>query len=375
MKNINQIKTSNKPSLYIHIPFCQHLCHYCDFTKFFYQKKWIESYLNTLKNEIASFNQTSFFTIYVGGGTPTSLSLEELTTLLEIIKPYSQGVIEYTFECNIESTNEDKLRLLKHYGVNRLSFGVQSTNNQRLEEIGRHHRYEDIVAMIQVAKAVQFTDISVDLIYGLPYQTITELERDIDNIIALDINHISTYSLTIHPHTKAYIDRWPTLSDDRSRDYYDLILRKLRSAGFERYEVSNFARNGDYSYHNHVYWLSKTFYGAGYGASGYLEKEGTYTRYRTIGNFAHYLNGEIEQEKEVLTGEQLELEYLMNNLRLANGFFLQDYATKFNQPFNEKYRTKLDFLVETKLIIETKLSIKCTDEGLIKLDYVLFKLL
>lgn len=375
VKNINRIKTSNKPSLYIHIPFCQHLCHYCDFTKFFYQKRWIESYLDTLKNEIASFQQTSFFTIYVGGGTPTSFSVEELTILLEIIKPYSHNVVEYTFECNIESTNEEKLSLLKRYGVNRLSFGVQSTNNQRLEEIGRHHRYEDIVTMIQVAKNLQFNDISVDLIYGLPHQTLTELEKDIDNIIALDINHISTYSLTIHPHTKAYIDRWPVLSDDRSRDYYDLILTKLRKVGFERYEVSNFAKNGDYSFHNHVYWFSKTFYGAGYGASGYLEKEGIHTRYRTIGNFSHYLNGEIEQEKEMLTIEQRELEFLMNNLRLANGFLLSDYATKFLVQFSDKYRHQLDFLVEANLIQVKNGRIRCNDEGLIKLDYVLFKLL
>lgn len=375
MKKITLIKTTSSTSLYIHIPFCQHLCHYCDFTKFFYQKKWIKDYLNTLKEEITRFQVASFFTIYVGGGTPTSLSLDELEALLQIVQPYSHHTIEYTFECNIESTTIEKLELMKRYGVNRLSFGVQSTSDERLVQIGRHHTYKDICYMIGEAKKLGYQDISVDLIYGLPQQSIEELALDIDNIIALGTNHISTYSLTIHPHTKAYIDKWPVLNDDRSREYYDLILSKLRQAGFERYEVSNFAKNQDYSYHNHVYWYSKPFYAAGYGASGYLINNHEHVRYRNVGKFSHYLNGQFEQESEVLTMAQIELEYLMNNLRLASGFLLEDYQSKFNVTLQEKYGEKLNFLQREALIEINEHQIKCTDEGIIKLDYVLFKLL
>lgn len=373
--SLNQIKTANKPSLYIHIPFCSHLCHYCDFTKFFYQKKWIQSYLNTLKNEIASFNQTSFLTIYVGGGTPTSLDINELKQLLEIIKPYQDGVIEYTFECNIESTDQEKLALMFAYGVNRLSFGVQSTNDQRLVEIGRKHTFTDIKDIVKVAKSTGFKRISVDLIYGLPNQTIEELALDIKEILTLDVEHISTYSLTIHPHTVAYINKWPELSSEKSREYYDLILKQLRSAGYERYEISNFARDGQVSLHNHVYWLSKPFYGAGYGASGYLIKNKEHHRYKNIGRFTPYLEGAIDKEDECLSLEQLELEFLMNNLRLSEGFAFIDYQLLFNVDFLEKYRDALTFLVDQALITLNNDHVFCTDEGLIKLDYVLFKLM
>lgn len=372
---IKILKTASKPSLYIHIPFCAHLCHYCDFTKFFYQKKWIESYLNTIQKEIASFNQTSFLTIYVGGGTPTSLSVEELKQLLEIIKPYVDEPLEYTFECNIESTDEQKLKLLKQYGVNRLSFGVQSTNDQRLEQIGRHHSYQDVVEIIGLAKRIGFNNLSVDLIYGLPNQSIEELTIDLENILKLGTDHISTYSLTIHPHTKAYIDKWPLLSDDLSRDMYDLILERFRQAGFERYEVSNFARPGHESIHNHVYWFSHPFYGAGYGASGYLIKENGHYRYRNIGNFSSYLAGVVQKEDEWLDLEKRELEFLMNNLRLRQGFKEEDYFALFGETFSNRYQNKLEFLVKNGLLMVTNTDVYCTDEGLIKLDYILFKLM
>ena len=375
LTKIQQLKTANRPSLYIHIPFCSHLCHYCDFTKFFYQKSWIQTYLNELEKEIASFNETSFLTIYVGGGTPTSLSEDELMRLLEIIKPYVSETIEYTFECNIESTNEAKLLLMQKYGVNRLSFGVQSTNNDRLKEIGRMHSYEDVIKVIAKAKELGFSALSVDLIYGLPKQSLTELKEDINNILLLNVDHISTYSLTIHPHTKAYIDKWPSLSDDKSREYYDLILTSFRQAGYERYEVSNFARPGHESIHNHVYWFSHPFYGSGYGASGYIINNKGHQRYRNIGSFSKYLQGEKQKEEEWLDEDKRELEFLMNNLRLKQGFKLKDYDKNFTQPFLERYQKQVDQLINLGLITLALDTISCTDEGLIKLDYVLFKLM
>lgn len=372
---IKILKTANKPSLYIHIPFCSHLCHYCDFTKFFYQKKWIQSYLKTLKDEIASFNQTSFLTLYVGGGTPTSLSEEELEQLLKIIEPYVNQPLEYTFECNIESTTANKLILLKNYGVNRLSFGVQSTHDQRLEEIGRKHHYSQVVDIVEQARRIGFDRMSVDLIYGLPNQTLEELAIDVENILRLETSHISTYSLTIHPHTKAYIDKWPLLSDDKSREMYDLILTRLREAGYERYEISNFARPGHESVHNHVYWFSRPFYGAGYGASGYLINDKRHYRYRNIGHFTQYLTGHVEKEDEWLDENKVELEYLMNNLRLKNGFAREEYKDKFAVDFADRYAAKLPFLINSGLLNLTDTLVYCSDEGLIKLDYILFKLM
>ncbi len=369
------LKTANRPSLYIHIPFCSHLCHYCDFTKFFYQKKWIDAYLTTLQKEIASFQQTSFLTIYIGGGTPTSLDTLEFKRLLQIVKPYIKDTREYTVECNIESTTKEKLLLMRQYGVNRLSFGVQSSHDERLKEIGRHHQFQDVITTIESAKKVGFTKMSVDLIYGLPHQSLEELNVDIDRILSLEVDHISTYSLTIHPHTKAYIDRWPSLSDDRSRDYYDAILKRLTSEGFHRYEVSNFARPGYESLHNHIYWYSLPFYGAGYGASGYLINHQQHLRYRNIGKFSDYLKGDITKEQEVLDADKQELEYLMNNLRLAEGFDLSDYHQRFGVDFLTRYQPALHQLVKLGLMNVDTHRISCTDEGLIKLDFVLFKLM
>ena len=163
-------------SLYVHIPFCNSICYYCDFTKVIYKKEWVSEYLEALKEDLKRFSITNLKTIYVGGGTPTSLSLDELEILLKTLEPYSKDVKEYTFEANVESLTKEKLLLLRKYNVNRLSIGVQTFNDKLLKFIGRKHTSEDVIKTINLAKNLSFNNISIDLIYGLPFQTLEDVK-------------------------------------------------------------------------------------------------------------------------------------------------------------------------------------------------------
>ena len=358
-------------ALYVHIPFCSHLCGYCDFPKLLYLKKWIGPYLDALEQELTGYAiDEPLKTIYVGGGTPSSLDLDELERLLKMLQPYAKSNIEYTVECNIENTTEAKLRLMKHYGVTRLSFGVQSMNADVLHFADRHHTKEEVVDVIDTAKRVGFHEINVDLIYGLPMQTMQTLEADIDALIGLDVPHIATYSLTVHPHTMFYVKRVVEQTQDDSRAYYDLILKKLRAASYERYEVSNFAKPGHQSVHNQVYWRNLPYYGVGLGASGYLSN----LRYDNTRNINHYLMGRYINNQEIVDLTLSEEYYLMLNLRLANGFDLDEYHRRYQMDFRTRYRSSLQNLIQLGLLIHQEGRIYPTDDGLMKLDYVLIHL-
>lgn len=354
--------------LYVHIPFCGAICHYCDFTKFIYTKKWVKPYLEGLKNDLAFFNvPSSLHTIYVGGGTPTVLSFAELKRLLILLAPYTKDVFEYTFEANIESITPQKLALLRSYGVNRLSIGVQSTNDERLLELNRMHTYKAIKAKLNLVKKAGFNNFSVDLIYGLPHQDMSELSTDIDNILKFDPPHISTYDLQIETNTVAFIKKWPKISDEESRLMYEVVLKKLRSHGYTRYEVSNFAKKGRESVHNKLYWHNENYYAIGLGASGYINNK----RYRISGGLTRYLKGEHHVEEEIITNEMFIEEYFMLGLRLAKGINIKEFNQRTRINLLESYKTKIDELTKRGLIKVNKTHLSCTDEGIMLLDYVI----
>lgn len=358
-------------SLYVHIPFCGAICHYCDFVKFIYNKKWAKQYLKELKSDLAFFHvPRNLTTIYIGGGTPTRLSYGELKALLELLAPYTNNVVEYTVEANIESITPKKLQLLRSYGVNRLSIGVQTTNDERLVALNRQHTYAQIKRKISLVKQSGFTNFSVDLIYGLPNQDINELRTDIANILKLNPPHISTYALEILPNTQAFIHNWPRVTSDESRLLYDQILASLQAYGYERYEISNFAKAGFESKHNLVYWRNEPFYAIGIGASGYLRG----VRYKISGSLTKYLRGERKLDEDPIDTVTYETEYLMLHLRLKAGFKLSDYAQEFNNDFKKKYASQLGTLKNNGLIRVTNSRVYCTDEGLMLHDQVLLTL-
>ena len=329
-------------SIYIHIPFCKHICSYCDFAKIYYDKSFVNKYLDALKKEIDKYyKREEVNTIYIGGGTPSLLKIDELNKLFSIIKVFKLNNPEFTFECNIEDINDDLLSILKNNGVNRLSIGIESTNDEILKFLNRPYNKDDIDRGITVAKKY-FDNISVDLMYAIPGETIKDLESDIDTILKYDVPHISTYSLIIEPHTKIYNDGIKNIDEELDRLMYDLICSKLSS--YNHYEVSNFGKNGYESKHNLVYWNNKKYYGFGLGAGGYIDD----TRYLNTRNINDYIKGNYRLEENILSiNEVIENEFILG-LRKLKGINKVDFKNKYNIDINN-----IDIV--KKLISENKL--------------------
>ncbi len=360
-------KTTSSCSLYIHIPFCAHICKYCDFTKLFYNEKFAKDYLKALFKEIDSYHINKVDTIYIGGGTPTSLSDDDFESLLKKVKLFLHDGGEFTVEANVENLSCAKLDLMQKYGVTRLSIGIQSTSNERLKEIGRSHTYEDAVNVVNEAKKRHFDSINVDLIYGFKEQNLEDLKNDLEKILKLETEHISIYSLIVAPGTVFYNNNYQEQNEDESRQFYDLILETLRENGYERYEISNFAKNKKYSRHNLTYWKDKEYYGVGLGASGYLGN----VRYENTKNLDKYLKGEFVASKEEIDKDKDITYFLITNLRLEQGFLRKDFENRFGFDFVESYSQKIEKFVLTKDIIIEDERVRLSDEGLLIMDYIL----
>ncbi len=338
-------------SIYIHIPFCKTICSYCDFCKFYYNEKWVDNYLIALKKEIKSkYKNEPINTIYIGGGTPTSLNIKQLEKLLQLTKLFNFEKIEFTVETNAD-LSLDKVKLLKQYGVNRISIGVQTVNPKHLKFLNRNHTKEEVINLVNLLKQYDF-NVNVDLMYGMPNQTLKELEEDLDFILSLDVNHISTYSLIIEPHTKIYIDNVTNIDEDLDYQMYQLINKKLKN--YVHYEISNFAKEGYYSKHNLVYWNNLEYYGFGIGASGYIDG----VRYDNTRSYQNYINGKYILESHKLSkGEKIENEFILG-FRKLEGINILDFKTKYDMNI-------LDIDIVKKLLKEGKLSV---DNGYLKIN-------
>ena len=361
---------NNPKSLYIHIPFCDHICSYCDFTKLFYNSKYEKPYLDSLEKEITSKVTNKVSTLYFGGGTPTSLSDQGLERILSFASKYLEPGYEFTVEANVENLTEAKLDIMKRCGVNRLSIGVQSTCNTLLKEIGRHHSFEDAQKIIFLAKSKGFSNINIDLIYGFKNESINDLKKDLEEFIKLDIDHISIYSLIVEPGSILYNKGYKEQNEDDSRKYYDFIVNYLREHGYERYEISNFARNKKYSRHNLTYWHNEEYFGCGLGASGYVNG----VRYENVKSLTEYLNFKFIGFEEKVTKKSLEQYFLITNLRLENGFLKKDYVNQFDVEFEEKYKNKINNFDLLKYFNFENDRVRLTDEGLVLMDFILYKL-
>ena len=365
------IRKTNRPkALYIHIPFCNSICDYCDFTKLQYFTIFSKPYLEALKNEIKSYNIKDLDTIYIGGGTPTSLSDEEFEDLLQFLFPYAKSIKEYTIECNPESLTQNKIKLMKKYGVNRLSIGVESTNDEILISINRKHTFNDVKRAIALARKENFNNISVDLILGLPNVTKKLLEKDIENIIDLHIDHVSCYSLTVHPNTVFYINGIEPLPSDKERELYDLDNEKLVNSGFIKYEISSWSK-GEESLHNLTYWCNQEYYGCGLGASGYVNG----VRYKNVSNIQKYLNKiYIEEKEEVSVKDDIEYE-IMLNLRTRYGLNLDKFKEKFRFDLRKRKKEEINNLIKQGLIVIENDKLIATYEGQMILDQIILKLI
>lgn len=340
---------SSVKSVYIHIPFCSNICSYCDFTKLYYNKLYINKYLDTLKEEIElNYKNEIIDTIYIGGGTPTSLNIDELNKLFEIVKIFKiSNTLEFTIECNIENLTKEKLDLMKKNNVNRLSIGIQTFNNKFLKYLNRNHTKDDVEKIIKYAKKISFDNINIDLIYGLKGQKLNDLEEDINEFLKLDINHISTYSLIIEPHTKLYIDNEDNIDEELDFKMYELICKKLKENDYIHYETSNFAKKGYESKHNLTYWNNLKYYGFGLGASGYIEN----TRYTNTKNINNYFDKKFIKEKEIINKKiNMENEMILG-LRKLKGVNINKFKEKYNIDLIKAFDIK-ELLKENKLIIK-----------------------
>ena len=248
-------------SLYVHIPFCQKICSYCDFSKVLFNQKWAFSYIEALFKEIDSYKikPHSQKTIYVGGGTPTSLPDELFESLLLYLRKFLRAGGEFTVETNPESLTPLKIAIMKENGVNRVSIGMQSSNIKLLSLMEREHTYDDVYRCVNNLKTIGISNINVDLIYALPGEDMSILKEDIKALLSLDVPHISTYSLILEDSTKFKNLGYKEADDSIIADQYEEILNSLRAVGYERYEVSNYAKPGYESRHNTVYWKNKEY--------------------------------------------------------------------------------------------------------------------
>ncbi|MFD2657223.1 radical SAM family heme chaperone HemW [Gracilibacillus thailandensis] len=360
-------------SVYIHIPFCEKICHYCDFTKFFYEEKMADDYLIALENEIKTNIQESkkkMKTIFVGGGTPTALNNRQLTKLVKMIDFYFDvaSVEEYSFEANPGDLTEDKIRILKDHGVNRISMGVQVFDDEMLEQLGRLHRVKDVYQNVNDLIKVGIDNISIDLMYSLPNQTIEHFEKTLDEALQFDLPHYSAYSLQIEPKTIFY-QRYKkgTLTkppEEIEADMYELLRREMRNKEIEQYEISNFAKPGFESKHNLTYWNNDYYYGFGAGSHGYLPGE----RIINIRPFPTYVEAANETGKPVLhvekigKKEQIEEEMFLG-LRKSEGVSIPKFEEKYQVSIEEVYGDELAQLEAKGWINRNTTFIKLTEEG------------
>lgn len=330
-------------AVYIHIPFCQNICSYCDFCKFFYNDKIVDTYLESLEKEIRKYyNSEIIETIYIGGGTPSALNTTQLRRLFETIQIFKTNHLEYTIECNVEDINETQLELFKKFGINRLSIGVQTFHEESIKYLDRHHTKDNAIEKINLAKEY-FENINVDLIYAIPGETLETLRQDLEILLNLDIQHISAYSLIIEPHTILNNKGVTNIDEELDSEMYQLIINKL--IDFDHYEISNFGKIK--SRHNLVYWNNEEYYGFGIGASGYANG----IRYDNVKSLKSYNSGKYRfTEEELTVSKQIENEFILG-LRKTAGIHIENFFYKYQKDILD-IKTVKELISERKLILK-----------------------
>lgn len=368
------MNTNKQKSMYIHIPFCEHICYYCDFNKVFLEGQPVDEYVDRLLDEIewgTKNKTTSFPTIYIGGGTPTSLTATQLDKLLAGIteRVSLADTQEFTIEANPGDLTEEKLAIMKTYGINRLSMGVQSFDDRLLKKIGRKHTASDVIETLHLLERKGFHNVSIDLIYALPGQTIENFRQTLFQALAFDLPHYSLYSLILE--NKTMFMNWVRKgnmvlpSQEIELQMFEETIEAMTKAGKQHYEISNFAQPGYESKHNLMYWNNEEYYGFGAGASGYVNQE----RYRNFGPIQHYLKplkkGQqpIYQIEKLSEKEKME-EELFLGLRKMAGISKRMFAKKFGQSYDSVYGEVTKKLVQKGWLNQDQETVCLTKQGI-----------
>jgi putative oxygen-independent coproporphyrinogen III oxidase len=349
-------------SVYLHIPFCNRLCPYCDFNKYVLKGQPVMEYLEALRKEmehtVTTYPPQEIKTIFVGGGTPTTLNPDQMTFFLDSINEFFQPQIddiEFTIEANPETITDELLYVMKRGGVNRLSFGVQTFEPELLRKLGRMHGPEDVYRSIQLAKEAGIHNLSIDLMFGLPNQTVEMLNQTLDIAFELDIPHFSSYSLKIEEgtffHTLYQKDKLPLPSEDDEIKMYEQLIQRMLENGYTQYEISNFSRPGFESEHNLTYWRNEEYYGLGAGAHGYVGG----VRHVNADPIHEYI-ALVKEKKfpyiethEVTQQEAME-EMMIMGLRIQEGVSKQRFFNRFGIPLYEVYGDQIRRLLDQELL-------------------------
>ncbi|OZM57756.1 coproporphyrinogen III oxidase [Lottiidibacillus patelloidae] len=363
-------------AIYIHIPFCEQICHYCDFNKVFLANQPVEEYLDALEKELIATLEKNppqkIKTIFVGGGTPTSLNEQQLERFLSMIErhllPFATSDLEFTFEANPNNGLHSKLSILKQGRVNRISYGVQTFDNELLKTIGRTHRKKDVFEAVEEAKKIGFTNISVDLMFSLPGQSFAQFEETLDTAFSLDIPHFSSYSLQVEPKTVFYNMRrkgkLALPAEDESATMFELLIDRMKEQGYKQYEISNFAKPGFESIHNLTYWNNEEYYGIGAGAHSYVANK----RNANAGPLNKYINMVEEtgfayiDVHEVTKNESME-EELFLGLRRASGVSKKHFYNRYKVSIENIFGKQINDLKQRGLLQETDDFIQLTRAG------------
>ena len=372
--------------IYVHIPFCKHKCYYCDFISYANKESLVERYINVLIREItdvATGNRLDYEngidelfnvnTIYIGGGTPSFIESKYIVNIISTIKEYFKinENAEITLEVNPGTVNENKLKDYFNAGVNRLSIGLQATNDSLLKEIGRIHTYEEFLNTYKLARKIGFKNINADLMIGLPKQTIEDVEKAVNDLIKLGLEHISVYSLILEEGTvleeQIRSGKLKLPEDEVEREMYWKVKSILEANGYIHYEISNFAKKGYESQHNLDCWRQKEYVGFGVAAHSYTND----VRYSNIENLEEYIenyeNDKLEETfifNEKLTHNMKVKEYMMLGLRKLNGVSIQEFKEKFAANPIYVFKNELEKLVNEDLLEIDGDYIRLTKRGL-----------
>ena len=371
-------------SVYIHIPFCATKCYYCAFNTYTFHKEQAKAYLTALRAEMELYASETdpLQTIFIGGGTPSILSANALSQLLTDIYQHFRITpdAEITVECNPGTVDNEKLSVMKDNGVNRLSFGLQAMQDETLKRLGRIHTVAEFLESYHLAREHRFENINIDLIFALPDQTMEAWHYTLNEVIALDPNHISAYNLVMEAETPFY-EWWQAgelhlPSEDTEADMFQYTIETLIAHGYTHYEICNFARPDHYARHNLVYWNNQPCIGLGAGACGYTNG----VRYTNIRGIAPYIDKLSKGNKPIadaerLTGHAEKAETLTLALRKREGISLEDYQNRFGEDIEVAFEGILKKWIALQLLEQTATHLRFTPRGLFLANEVFVELM
>lgn len=358
-------------ALYIHIPFCKQKCFYCDFPS--YARKddlmsdYIEALLIELKEKIKGYKVRSLF---IGGGTPSYLNEENLRKLMKVIKNINfVENAEKTIECNPGTVSEEKFNIMKDGGINRLSFGLQTTKNNLLKGIGRIHTFEAFKDNYKLARSVGFNNINIDMMFGLPNQSVKDWTESLEEVAKLNPEHISAYSLIIEEGTPFYKlyneDKLKLPSEEEEREMYKKCKDILIENGYHQYEISNYAKEGKECLHNEVYWMCDEYIGVGASSSSYIDGK----RIKNIDDLREYIkrigNGESIVDEEIINTKNDDIEeFMFMGLRMNCGIEEEEFKRRFNTNVDDIYKDVIEGNINKGLLERKRGRIYLTDKGI-----------